>query len=52
MYPITKIKIKIMNNIPQGTTIQNTAKYYFTKRCINNTIPHPIHNKKFMVERT
>jgi hypothetical protein len=45
MYPKTKIKIKIMNNIPQDTTNQNTAKYYFTKWHINNTIPHPIHKK-------
>jgi hypothetical protein len=34
-----------MNNIPQDTTNQNTAKYYFTKWHINNTILHPIHKK-------
>jgi hypothetical protein len=50
--PETKIKIKIMNNTPQDTTNQNTAKYYFTKRHINNTILHPICKKKFTVERT
>jgi hypothetical protein len=35
-------KIKIMNNILQDTTDQNTTKYHFAKWPINNTIQHPI----------